>query len=444
MSESGVVGSVVDTLTRLEQDVDALAGAGMDSCTDDEVLGLWRRLETIRRKLEPVDHKVIAEVESRSLPYTYACKNAAALARHVLRVGPGEASARVKAAHRCGPRRTLSGDVLLPAFPAVAAAQASGQVSAQHARVITEMITKLPQEVSAELGGTVEDVLVEFATEHDPVLTGRHAHDLAYALDQDGQYDEAQHRERTRAITLRRRADGSGKLEGELTAECAEHLATALDAFGKPTPTDRAGHADETTDADASRRTPTQRRHDAFLAMLKQLTRAELMPDSGGCSATVLLSMSAEAWASGTGTATTGHGYTVPADVARQWAGAEARVLSTVLSRTRGIEAYSSIQRLFTEQQRLALIARDRGCSFPGCDAPPQRCEVHHVTEHQNAGRTRVDNAALLCSFNHRHFDKQGWACTMINGRPWWTPPKWLDPDQVPRRNTMHDHGADP
>jgi hypothetical protein len=28
----------------------------------------------------------------------------------------------------------------------------------------------------------------------------------------------------------------------------------------------------------------------------------------------------------------------------------------------------------------------------------------------------------------------------MINGRPHWTPPAWLDYDQVPRVNTAHHH----
>jgi hypothetical protein len=33
-----------------------------------------------------------------------------------------------------------------------------------------------------------------------------------------------------------------------------------------------------------------------------------------------------------------------------------------------------------------------------------------------------------------------GWHCTMVNGIPHWTPPKWLDPAQTPIRNRMHDY----
>ncbi|MGI8879318.1 MAG: HNH endonuclease signature motif containing protein [Jatrophihabitans sp.] len=52
------------------------------------------------------------------------------------------------------------------------------------------------------------------------------------------------------------------------------------------------------------------------------------------------------------------------------------------------VTAYSSAHRTFTENQRLAMIARDQGCSFPGCDVPPQWCQSHHVTDHAAGGPT--------------------------------------------------------
>jgi hypothetical protein len=75
--------------------------------------------------------------------------------------------------------------------------------------------------------------------------------------------------------------------------------------------------------------------------------------------------MDAQAYATGIGTATTGHGDSIAADVATRWAGDEARMIAVLLRDTQRIEAYSSTQLCFTEQQRLALTARDRGCTFP-------------------------------------------------------------------------------
>jgi hypothetical protein len=87
----------------------------------------------------------------------------------------------------------------------------------------------------------------------------------------------------------------------------------------------------------------------------------------------------------------------------------------------------------------LVLSARDRGCTFPGCDRPPGWCQAHHVIEYQNGGPTTVDNGALLCGYHHRTFETAGWSIAMLDGQAWWTPPTWIDPDQQPIRNTMHD-----
>src|SRR6185437_16388978 len=89
-------------------------------------------------------------------------------------------------------------------------------------------------------------------------------------------------------------------------------------------------------------------------------------------------------------------------------------------------------RRLFSKRQRLALIARDHGCSCPGCDAPPQWTEAHHVIEYQDGGPTCTDNGTLLCGFHHRAFEPMGWTVHMTNGTPEWRPPAWLDPTGNP------------
>ncbi|WP_175559117.1 HNH endonuclease signature motif containing protein [Sanguibacter gelidistatuariae] len=58
-------------------------------------------------------------------------------------------------------------------------------------------------------------------------------------------------------------------------------------------------------------------------------------------------------------------------------------------------------QRLYTREQRRAIIARDRGCQFTGCTQPIPWCEIHHIDWWTNGGETSLDNAILLCSFHH-------------------------------------------
>ena len=57
-----------------------------------------------------------------------------------------------------------------------------------------------------------------------------------------------------------------------------------------------------------------------------------------------------------------------------------------------------------TALQRLAVIARDRHCIYPGCTAPAECCEVHHLNEwQQDHGTTDVEVLGLLCRSHHRH-----------------------------------------
>ena len=87
-------------------------------------------------------------------------------------------------------------------------------------------------------------------------------------------------------------------------------------------------------------------------------------------------------------------------------------------------------RRTFTGARRRAVIARDRHCVWPGCDAPPQIGQIHHAVTHwADGGRTTTDNAALLCFFHHRHVDTHDIAMRFVDGS--WS---FHRPDRTPRR----------
>jgi 5-methylcytosine-specific restriction protein A len=56
-----------------------------------------------------------------------------------------------------------------------------------------------------------------------------------------------------------------------------------------------------------------------------------------------------------------------------------------------------------------ALVVRDRGCRFPGCDRPPNWCEAHHIDHWENHGPTKIDNLVLACSRHHHLLHMPGW-----------------------------------
>jgi hypothetical protein len=75
-------------------------------------------------------------------------------------------------------------------------------------------------------------------------------------------------------------------------------------------------------------------------------------------------------------------------------------------------------QRTYTGQQRRAVIARDRHCQYPGCSAPPNLGEVHHVEWwERDDGPTSVENGILVCWHHHDLVHRRNLRITRAAGR---------------------------
>jgi hypothetical protein len=143
-------------------------------------------------------------------------------------------------------------------------------------------------------------------------------------------------------------------------------------------------------------------------------------------------------------TATTSTGQKVsPGTLARMVCDA---VLERVTLSCGRVVSMASLGRLATPGQRAALAARDKGCTWPGCTAPPSLCEAHHVVWWSRGGPTTMDNLALLCTRHHTQIhaqpeDERGWLMLMVDGRPVFRPPGRLGhPPGTVLRNTFHDN----
>jgi 5-methylcytosine-specific restriction protein A len=85
------------------------------------------------------------------------------------------------------------------------------------------------------------------------------------------------------------------------------------------------------------------------------------------------------------------------------------------------------------------MTAHDGGCTFPHCPAPPGWCEIDHIIDWASTHRTNIDEGVPACHPHNVLAKQQGWRSTRINGRAAWIPPKWIDPEQRPRYNHLHD-----
>jgi Domain of unknown function (DUF222)/HNH endonuclease len=430
MFESGPARPVDVALQQVVAASQELTGIDPAALSGDELLDLLDRLEADARRRTAVAGRLIAELHARGIAGELGYSSTAVLLSERLRVGRREAAGRVRLAADLAPRRAMSGEQLESRFPLVASALAHGEISVRHATIICATVDRLPDRVATDqpdLAAQVEPTLLEHAQTLDPEQLAVLARRVTACLDPDGvlatDHDQARHRDAT-LVTL---PDGSGRLTATLTSQAAAVWATVLDTLSRPVP----------TETEPDRRTPGQRRHDALTDAGRRLLRSGDLPDAGGTPATVLITLTLDQLETRLGLATTAHGGTLTIPAALQLA-ADAHLVPAVLDARGAVLHLGRTRRLASPAQRLALAARDRGCSFPACDRPPDWCETHHVNPWADGGTTDLDNTTLLCGFHHREHTKRGWTVRITHGLPEWTPPRWIDPQQIPRRNNTH------
>ncbi|MEO9138301.1 MAG: DUF222 domain-containing protein [Jatrophihabitans sp.] len=420
MSETIQTGPAALLLGRLHALTDDLLTLDLGGDGDVEFTEAYRSLERLRRRLPAVEHRFVHDTQRRGLPV--GCTSTGQYLAGLLHLDAPEAHARVRAADNLHGRVSLTGEKLPAPFGHVAAAQARGELSPEHARIITRTVFGLPESVQVEHGDQVEKDLTGYAGVLSPRETAICGQRIHAHLNPDGRAPEEQHKHREFALYLR--PDGTGRASGELTAECAEKLATVLDSLSAPRPP-----GDGTPDP----RTAGQRRHDGLLAITDMALLSGGLPRAGGITTSVILTMTTQDYLTGRGLATTGHGTLVPVQDALGWITGNSQLLLTALNSMREITHYSSIHRCHTEQQRLAIIARDQHCTGPECDAPIAFCQIHHVPDYAISGRTRVDEGVLACTWHHRELISGGWTTRITGGRVEWIPPPHVDPQRRPR-----------
>jgi len=398
-------------------------------CDDAGLQDQVRDIESVSRMLYSVMLETVAELDSRDIAATAGFRNTKQLLAGMLNLSPTEAGARVTHATQLAPRRALGGAVLAPLLPTTAAALAAGEICFGKVTVITEMMAAIPASVSAADRDAAEAELAGYARSFNPTSLHTISRHLLAHLDPDGPEprDEPESDPGAGELRLRNRRDGRLGLEGFLEAEHGAAFRSLIDQLAGPRPASE-GIPDP-------RSTP-QRNAEALLEVCGLARAAEQCPSTAGEPAHLTVTIDWDALRTGLGVATLDYGTHISAAEARRWA-CDAKIIPVVLGGQSEPLDVGRAMRTVSLAIRRALVARDRGCAFPGCDRPPGMCQAHHALHWIDDGESSVENCVLLCETHHRHVHRTGWEVLIHPGHVEFIPPAIIDPNRTPLRNPL-------
>ncbi len=385
-------------------------------------------LDEVQRLLDAARAEAIAQFDRSQAYELDGSVTAAAWLRTFLHTPPKEAAERVRSARFLADR------------DATRAALSSALINYGHVRVIRRALEDLP----VEAWDDAEAALLAAARRCHPERLAREVGRLRQQLLPEPEVSEDEQLVDRRYLRTSTTLDGMVWLEALLDPVAARVAETAIEAF---LPRDGA-------DVDPSeKRTMRQRRCDALITAFEAALAAGEAPTSDAgvrphVSVLVDLSVLEDRLGLARGeldeldvSGEALRGLTCDAGISRVVTGGG----SLPLDVGRETPAVSPAQ-------RRALRVRDRGCRWPGCEAPWRWTEAHHVVHWAHGGPTDLSNLVALC-WHHHHRVAHGpdgeWAlhlardgtltCTNRIGSAFVSRPAGRQPDLLDPRS-----GSDP
>ena len=439
-----------------------LAGMDFTGFTVPELLALQSRREHLLRTGAGVDHRILTALQSQTTATEIGGKSWADILALRLGISQAAAKTRVKQAEHLSPRQVIGGEKLDPVLPACAEALAAGAINLEHVEEIRLVLHKADRYITAAVRAEWEATLVRIATTNPPETVKAVGGDLLYVLNQDGNSpDLAQHQPGLRLGP--QDADGNYRLSGYLDAEAAAYWKTiesvwaapgvnnSADPEPIPNPSPNPLDPDAPAELDAEQRlteaaerdirTPARRSHDAFKTLCRDVLMSKKLGQHRGLPVTVIITARLADLEKGAGIARTSSGVKLPIpDLMRL--GAHAHHYFLLFKKHTAEPLYlARTKRLASTAQRLVAIARDRGCTRPGCFAAADHCQANHAEHDWSAGgQTDADVIVLGCGPDNLLAYNSGWT-TRINpatGRAEWIPPPLLDTGQDTTNHYFH------
>ncbi len=366
---------------------------------------------------------LVREAHSRDLPRRQDATSAVAWLRDLLRITPAEARFLVALGETLDGRRTLADAVV------------AGVVNTGQASAIGRVLADVPTEEPA-LVDKVEAILVDEARQFEPTILRQLgervlAHlnpELADARLRDRLEREEKLANQRRGLTLSSDGLGGTRISGVLDSECAAIVGAAIEPLAKPV------RGDDGPDL----RTPAARRADALVDVCRLALASGGLPDNGGQPPQLNVTVDFDALRRGVAIGQLDTGQRLSPATTRRLACA-AQVLPVVLNGNGVPIDVGRSRRPYTGAARVAVLLRDGGCAFPGCDRPPRWTDIHHIVAWQHGGVTDRDNGVALCGHHHRLIHTSAWTVQLgPDRRPEFIPPAYVDPSRTPRHNDYH------
>ena len=443
MSGSDVQAAV----TALRAAFDDMAACDVDLLTRPDLVAALDELETLGCRLPSVSHRLLARLQAETTPPQMGAKSWKEVLAVRWRISTSEAHRRLTEAAVLAPRQAVTGEALAPVLPATAAAQAHGLINAEHVEVIRKAMAKVPGFVDTATRERIEVDLVRNAVGNGPKELKDSADRTLFLLDQDGPEPDERERARKRAVTKhKQREDGMVDVSATLTPEAWavwEAIFAKFAAPGMCNPDDPEPCTSGTpsqAQIDHDQRSLAQRQHDALLAGGRIALMSGQLGQLNGLPVSVIIRTTLQDLESRAGVGVTGGGTVVPIGEVIRMAGHANHYLAVFDRATGSALDLFRTKRVASAAQRIMLIARDGGCTKPGCTVGAYGCQGHHVeADFAKGGNTNVDELGLACGPDNRSVDNNGGWTTQMNERceVEWSPPPALDTGQA-RINYYH------
>jgi hypothetical protein len=386
------IGGVVE-LCRQVADVD-VAGLGAD-----DVAGVARGFAAARAGLDAAEARWLGELEAAGVCDRFGSKTASWVA-HETHADQRSVKPRLQVGVELCHRFALAGDAL-----------AAGAITFDHARAFVEVTNPRVIDEIADM----QDVLIAHAQDRPFPIWRSELAALVALLDQDGPFDPNRELARNH-LHVTETAPGEIRLSGVLVGEHALVFTEAVRVEG-----DRVRRqmlADHTECLDLAM--PSGATITA-IALCNLTRRGRTHPDTTTRAPVVDITLIMRA--DQPDAVYTLDGDRLNAERYRHLF-CDAAFTAVVVDRVGVPLGLGRTARYATPAQRRALIVRDGGCVFPGCDAPASWCDAHHVDHWDHDGPTDLDNLALLCRHHHGVTHRTGWRMTATRDQrfAWVTP----------------------